>query len=64
MKRQKLIEARKKQGMTQKEVAHKAAMQQTMYSRKERGLSPIRREEWIRFAYILNIGPNDINSLK
>lgn len=56
-----LIKARKEKGFTQKEMAEMLAMEQTTYSKKERGISRIRENEWIRFAEILN---KDIDTLK
>ncbi|WP_445458256.1 helix-turn-helix domain-containing protein [Flavobacterium sp. HNIBRBA15423] len=44
---------RKEKGFTQKDMALKMAMEQTTYSRKERGKSPITDEEWERFANVL-----------
>jgi len=49
-----LKETRIKKGITQKEMALKMAMEQTTYSRKERGISPISEEEWERFAKVLD----------
>lgn len=44
---------RKEKGFTQKEMALKMAMEQTTYSKKERGKSPITEDEWERFATVL-----------
>ena len=55
MEQQKLSDARKAKGLTQKQMALKIAMEQTTYSRKERGKSPISDEEWHRFAKTLDI---------
>lgn len=41
-----LKEFRIKKGITQKEMALKMAMEQTTYSRKENGKSPITENEW------------------
>lgn len=56
-----LIQARKQKGLTQKEMADMLAMEQTTYSKKERGISRIRENEWIRFAKILD---KDVDELK
>lgn len=49
-----LKEFRIKKGITQKEMALKMAMEQTTYSRKENGKSPITENEWERFAKVLD----------
>lgn len=54
MKHENLIKARKEKGLTQKEMADMLAMEQTTYSKKERGISRIRENEWMRFAQILD----------
>ncbi|VXB10575.1 conserved hypothetical protein [Flavobacterium sp. 9AF] len=46
---------RKEKGFTQKDMAFKMAMEQTTYSRKERGKSPITEEEWEKLADVLKI---------
>ncbi|WP_291284903.1 helix-turn-helix transcriptional regulator [Flavobacterium sp.] len=61
MKYENLIKARKERGLTQKEMADMLAMEQTTYSKKERGISRIRETEWIRFAKILE---KDVDDLK
>jgi transcriptional regulator with XRE-family HTH domain len=60
MEHEQLIAARKAKGYTQKQMAHKIAMEQTTYSRKERGKSPISNEEWERFAKTLEVPVEDI----
>ncbi|WP_396154562.1 helix-turn-helix domain-containing protein [Flavobacterium macrobrachii] len=64
MECKKLITARKNKGLTQKQVADKMAMEQTTYSKKERGLSPIREDEWMRFAKILEVNIEDIKEIR
>ena len=64
MKYKKLIQARKNKGLTQKQIADKMAMEQTTYSKKERGLSPIREDEWVRFAKILEVNIEDIKEIR
>jgi transcriptional regulator with XRE-family HTH domain len=61
MEHENLIQARKKKGLTQKEMADMLAMEQTTYSKKERGISRIREEEWVQFSKILE---QDIDDLK
>lgn len=63
MEHQKLIYARKSKGLTQKQMALKIAMEQTTYSRKERGKSPISDEEWNRFAKTLEIPVEEIKEI-
>lgn len=59
-----LLYARKKACITQKQIANLMGMEQTTYSKKERGLSPIRAEEWIRLAKILNVTIDEIKVKK
>ena len=63
MEHQKLIDARKSKGLTQKQMALKIAMEQTTYSRKERGKSPISDEEWNRFAKTLEVPVDEIKEI-
>jgi transcriptional regulator with XRE-family HTH domain len=63
MEQQKLIDARKAKGYTQKQMALKIAMEQTTYSRKERGKSPISDEEWNRLAKMLEVPVEEIKEL-
>ncbi|UPQ79249.1 helix-turn-helix domain-containing protein [Flavobacterium azooxidireducens] len=60
MEHQKLIQARKSKGFTQEQMASNIAMEQTTYSRKERGKSPISDEEWQRFAKTLDVTVEEI----
>ena len=60
MDHQKLIALRKTKGYTQKQMATKIPMEQTTYSRKERGKSPISEEEWVRIAKTLNVPVDEI----
>lgn len=61
MQHKNLIKARKEKGLTQREIADMLTMEQTTYSKKERGISKIRDSEWIRFAKILD---KDVEELK
>ena len=63
MEQQKLSQVRKAKGLTQKQMAIKIAMEQTTYSRKERGKSPISDEEWNRFAKTLEVPVEDIKEV-
>jgi transcriptional regulator with XRE-family HTH domain len=63
MEQQKLIEIRKSKGLTQKQMALRIAMEQTTYSRKERGKSPISDEEWCRFAKTLEVTVEEIKEI-
>ncbi len=60
MEHQKLKEIRTAKNITQNQMAKKIAMEQTTYSRKERGKSPIQDDEWERFAKALNVPVEDI----
>jgi len=53
MIKNKLISARKQKGLSQKEMAGLAFMDQSQYSRREKGISRFSEEEWERFAKIL-----------
>lgn len=59
-----LIKARKKAGYTQKQMAEMIGMEQTTYSKKERGLSPIRDIEWSRLAKILEVNIDEVRNGK
>lgn len=63
MLHEKLINSRKKKGLTQQQMAVKIAMEQTTYSKKERGISPINDEEWNRFAKALDIPVDEIKEV-
>jgi transcriptional regulator with XRE-family HTH domain len=60
MEYQKLYDTRKAKGITQKQMANRIAMEQTTYSRKERGKSPITDEEWARLAKTLEVPVEEI----
>ncbi|WP_276378967.1 helix-turn-helix domain-containing protein [Flavobacterium sp. H4147] len=62
MEHENLIKARKEKGLTQKEMAEMLAMEQTTYSKKERGISRIRENEWARFAKILDKNIDDLKN--
>jgi transcriptional regulator with XRE-family HTH domain len=56
----KLIEIRKAKKITQEQLSKKACMEQTTYSRKERGQSPITDSEWKILAEVLGVEVDDI----
>ncbi len=60
---EKLIAQRKKKGITQQEMAKKIGMEQTTYSKKERGVSAITENEWQRFANFLDVAVDDIKEV-
>lgn len=60
MIQQKLINLRKKMGLTQEQMAKRIAMEQITYSRKELGKSSITNDEWLRLAKALNTSVEDI----
>ena len=60
MEHKKLKEIRQAKNITQNQMAKKIAMEQTTYSRKERGKSPILDDEWQRFAKALDVPVEDI----
>lgn len=64
MEHDKLISVRKSRGYTQEQMASKIAMEQTTYSRKERGKSPINDDEWIKLAKILEVNVDDIKDVE
>ncbi len=63
MEHQKLINARKSKGYTQEKMSAVIAMEQTTYSRKERGKSPISEDEWSRFAKALDVAVEEIKEV-
>jgi transcriptional regulator with XRE-family HTH domain len=62
MRNHNLINTRKSKGIIQKQMAENCGMEQTTYSKKELGVSIIREEEWIRFAKVLNVSPDQIKN--
>lgn len=55
-----LYNTRKTKGVSQEEMAELVGMEQTTYSRKERGQSTITDSEWERFAKALEVPVEDI----
>lgn len=58
-----LKEIRLSKGFTQKQMAEKMAMEQTTYSKKERGISPINANEWKRLSEIFEIPIEDLHKM-
>lgn len=61
---EKLKEARVSKGYSQGKFSKAIAMEQTTYSRKERGKSSITEDEWDRFAKVLQVPKDDIKEEK
>ena len=57
---EKLKEVRTAKGYSQGKFSKAIAMDQTTYSRKERGKSSITDDEWLRFAKVLEVSKEDI----
>ena len=57
---EKLKEARISKGYSQGKFSEVIAMEQTTYSRKERGKSSITEDEWDRFANALDVPKEEI----
>lgn len=64
MVHKKLVSLRKERGLSQGELASKIAMEQTTYSRKERGKSVMTNEEWSRIAEALDVSVEEIQDDK
>uniref|UniRef100_UPI00404AE72F helix-turn-helix domain-containing protein n=1 Tax=Flavobacterium sp. TaxID=239 RepID=UPI00404AE72F len=60
MERIKLIEARKKSGLSQQQVADKLFMNVSNYNRREKGQSKISTSEWEKLANILDTSIEEI----
>ncbi|MBS7254943.1 helix-turn-helix domain-containing protein [Flavobacterium branchiicola] len=63
MKQEKLKNIRKEKGLSQVEMAQMVAMEQTTYSRKEIGKSPIKDHEWLKFAEVLKVSVKEIKEV-
>lgn len=61
MEKKKLIQARKKKGYTQKDMAEILCMGISNYSRKEKGILSMRNEEWEKIAEYLGIPVEEIH---
>lgn len=55
MRLKRLIAIRKEKKISQEKMAQFLAMEQTTYSRKERGKSPLTDRDWVRIARILEV---------
>jgi transcriptional regulator with XRE-family HTH domain len=60
MKKQKLIQARKQRGVTQREIAEILCMDVSNYNRKEKGKLSMRNEEWEKIAEHLGVPVEEI----
>lgn len=60
MEHQKLIVITKTKGFMRVQMASKIPMEQTTYSRKERGKSPISMKEWTQIAKTLKVDVEEI----
>ena len=60
MEKKKLIQARKKKGYTQKDMAEILCMGISNYSRKEKGILSMRNDEWEKIAEYLGIPVEEI----
>jgi len=60
MEQKKLMQLRKERGFSQREIAKNISMEQATYSRKEHGISPITKDEWLRIAHFLSVEVEDI----
>jgi transcriptional regulator with XRE-family HTH domain len=60
MNHEQLIATRKLKKMSQEKLADSLGMEQTTYSKKERGKSPLSDNEWEKIASILNVDVEDI----
>jgi transcriptional regulator with XRE-family HTH domain len=58
-----LKEIRLSKGFTQKQISEKMAVEQTTYSKKERGISPINVNEWKRLSEIFDIPIEDLHNM-
>jgi transcriptional regulator with XRE-family HTH domain len=56
----KLKNYRTSKNISQIEIAKRVSMDQTTYSKKENGKSPINEEEWKRIAKVLDVAVEDI----
>jgi len=56
----KLAETRKKKGLSQEEVAKLMNMDKSCYSKREKGKTKIKFEEWLKLSKILNVHISEI----
>jgi transcriptional regulator with XRE-family HTH domain len=64
MMHEKLISLRKERGFSKEEFSNSLAMEQTTYSRKERGKSAFTTEDWKKITEILGVQIEDIKEVK
>ncbi|SDL98435.1 helix-turn-helix transcriptional regulator [Chryseobacterium taihuense] len=60
MKKIKLIETRKRKGITQKKIADVLCMDVSNYNRREKGMAKISMQQWKKIAEVLEIPLEDI----
>ena len=60
MEKQKLVQARKQKGITQKKIAELLCMDVSNYNRKEKGKLSMRHEEWEKIAEYLGVPIEEI----
>lgn len=60
MVKNKLIAVRTEQGFSQKEIADRLYMDQSQYSRREKGIIKITEDEWDKLSQILSVPVEDI----
>ncbi|WP_291119079.1 helix-turn-helix transcriptional regulator [Flavobacterium sp. UBA6135] len=60
MEKFKLIEVRKKKGISQQQIAEKLCIDVSNYNRREKGLAKIHSSEWVKLASILDVPIEDI----
>jgi transcriptional regulator with XRE-family HTH domain len=60
MEKQKLVQARKQKGITQKKITELLCMDVSNYNRKEKGKLSMRHEEWEKIAEYLGVPIEEI----
>lgn len=60
MQKNKLIQARKEKGFSQQQVADYLFMNVSNYNRREKGISHIKPDEWVKLSEILEVNLDDI----
>lgn len=60
MQKSKLITTRKQKGFSQKQLADYLCMNVSSYNRREKGISHIKPDEWLKLADILEVNIDEI----
>jgi len=60
MEKKKLILVRKEKGFSQKQVADYLFMDVSNYNRREKGISHIKPDEWIKLAEMFDVSVDDV----